>query len=321
MKPTLQQAFSITRLTALEASRQPVFLLLMTTSLAFIGLLPFLVTHVLSDSARMVRDSALAVQLVAGLTLACFAASATLARELRQGTLAAILSKPVDRSVFFLAKFAGVALVMLVFSGTATLATMLSTRTAAEPFVFDLWGSGPLMTALGLAYGIAGLQNYFTRQPFVSRAFGLMAVAVAAAFLVSCFIAAPDTAATYFGSALPWNILPAGLLLALAMLLLSALAVALATRMELTAAVSIGLGLLLLGMMSDYLFGRHAADHALYALAYHIVPNWQHFWAVDALHDGSIPWSYVATAAAYTAAYTTAALAAGLLVFRRVEVR
>ena len=319
MRSVLKQFAAITRLTALEASRQPIFLLLSTVVLVFIALLPVLITHVIGDSSRMVRDSALAIQLVTGLILGCYAATATITRELRRGTLASILSKPVGRTLFFLAKFTGVSLIMLSYTVIATIAAMLSVRTAAVPFTFDAWGSGPILVAVLLAYGWSALQNYFVGTPFVSRTYLTLFLAVLGALLVSSLI--PAEGGEGFGSAISWSIVPAGALLGLAMMLLSAFAVTLATRLELTPTFTICLVALLLGLMSDYLFGQRADEYLLFRLLYAITPNWQHFWAVDALQRAGIPWSYTGGVAAYTGFYAAAVLSGGLLLFHRMEVK
>lgn len=315
MQTGANQFFTIARMTALEASRQPIFLLLTTSVVLIIGLLPLTITHVIGDSARIVRDSALALQLVSGLILACFAATSTITRELRKGTLASIISKPIPRALFFLAKFAGVAAIMFTYALTTTLATMLATRTAAVPFYHDWWGVGPLLAALPLAYLWSGLQNYLRQIPFVSRAYLVLTLCVAGAFAVSAFIPAQGE------PAIPWEIFPAGLLIALAMILISAFAVSLATRLEMVPTLSICLGIFLAGLMSDYFFGARAATSKVFATLYALLPNWQHYWAVDALHGGGIPWIYTAGVAAYTALYGLAILAAGLWVFNNMEVK
>ena len=315
MQTGANQFFTIARMTALEASRQPIFLLLTTSFVLFIGLLPLSITHVIGDSARIVRDSALALQLVSGLILACFAATSTITRELRKGTLASIISKPIPRALFFLAKFAGVAAIMFTYALTTTLAIMLATRTAAVPFYHDWWGVGPLLAALPLAYLWSGLQNYLHQIPFVSRAYLVLTLCVAGAFAVSAFIPAQGE------PAIPWEIFPAGLLIALAMILISAFAVSLATRLEMVPTLSICLGIFLAGLMSDYFFGARAATSKVFATLYALLPNWQHYWAVDALHGGGIPWIYTAGVAAYTALYGLAILAAGLWVFNNMEVK
>ena len=98
---------AVARLTALEAIRRPVFLLVTLSSIGGILLLPLLLNYTLGDSARIIRDSAVAFYFVGGLILAAMAAGETLTRELRRGTAATILAKPVSRSAFFLAKAAG----------------------------------------------------------------------------------------------------------------------------------------------------------------------------------------------------------------------
>jgi len=321
MRLAIKQFTGITALTALEASRQPIFLLLTTAVILFIGLLPLIITHVIGESSRIVRDSALAVQFVSGLVLGCFAATSTITHELRKGTLASILSKPVNRVLFFLAKFSGVALIMLVYGITTTMATMLSVRTAAETFHFDWWGVGPLFVAVLLSYIWAGIQNFILRIPFVSRTYLLVSFSVAIAFLVSCAI--QDHTHEHdagFGSALSWNIMSAGILLSLAMVMLSAFAVSLATRFDMIPTFSLCLGIFLLGLMSDYLFGQHADGHLIYGFMHGILPNWQHFWAVDALSEVGIPWRYTIHVAGYVIIYTSVVLSAGLISFSRMEV-
>lgn len=316
MQTGVNQFLTIARMTALEASRQPIFLLLTTSVVLFIGLLPLTITHVIGDSARIVRDSALALQLVSGLILACFAATSTITRELRKGTLASIISKPIPRALFFLAKFAGVVAIMFTYALTTTLATMLATRTAAIPFFHDWWGVGPLFAALLLAYLWSGLQNFLRQIPFVSRAYLTLSLGVIAAFIVSACMPA-----AHGEPAIPWPVFPAGLLIGFAMILICAFAVSLATRLEMVPTLSICLGIFLAGLMSDYFFGARAATSAGYATLYALLPNWQHYWAVDALHGGGIPWIYTAGVAAYTVLYGVAILAAGLWTFNNMEVK
>jgi len=328
----IKQFFGITLLTALEASRQPIFLLLTTSVIVFIALLPLLITHVVGESSRIVRDSALAVQLVSGLVLGCYAATSTITREIRRGTLASIISKPVSRWLFFIAKFSGVTLILLVFVAITTLATMLSVRTAAITFSFDWWGIGPLLIGVLLAYGLAGLQNYIFRYPFVSRAYWLLTMAIIIAFVISCFVPAHyDLTGHHHGhqldssdsplSAIPWHILPAGLLIGLAMILLNSFAVSLAIRFELITTISLCISIFLLGLMSDYLFGQRTDENTLFSLIYGLLPNWQHFWAVDALNGKGIPWAYTALVAVYTAVYSMVVLLAGLASFYKMEVK
>lgn len=333
MRLALKQYFSITRLTALEASRQPIYLLLSTASLLFIALLPVLVTHVIGDSSRIVRDSSLAVLFVSGLILGCYAATATITHELKKGTLGSIISKPVNRVVFFLAKFSGVALVMMIYTAITTMATMLSVRTAAVTYYYDWWGIGPLLVAITASYIWGASLNYRNKVPFVSRAFWILVISVTAAFIFSSFIPTGSLAGGHghhhgheasihtIDSALHWNIVPAGILIGIAVILLCSIAVTLSLKFELVPTLSIAFGIFILGLMSDYLFGQRIDDNWIYSFIYGLLPNWQHFWTVDAIGRNGIPWSYTIQAAGYAGIYITVVLSAGIAVFYKMEVK
>lgn len=319
MRLGFKQFTAIAGMTALEATRQPVLLLLTLSTVSFIALMPFVITHILGESVRIVRDSALALHFVGGLLMGGYAACAALSGEIRRGTAAAILAKPVNRVLFFVAKYTGVAAVMLLFSAATTIASLLSTRTAKESFELDWRGAGPLFGAILGALLVSGIENFFVRRPFVSRCFGWLLVMLAAAFTISAFAA--HGGATGFAAALPLVLLPANALVALAILVLTGFAVALATRLEVIPTLSLCSAVFMLGLMSDHLFGRNAATGKISALLYAITPNWQHFWAADALNADGVPWTYVAHASAYAALQLAALLTLGIALIRRVEVR
>ncbi len=321
MRLQLQQFIAIARLALLETLRQPIILLLALGSLTFIALMPLLITHVLGDGQRMVRDSALALHLVSGLVLGAYAACASLRDEVRRGTASAVLSKPVGRTLFLLAKYVGLALVMLLYSALLAIAVILAARTAAEDFSFDIWGSGPLLLAILLALLAGGLQNFLLRRPFASRTFAALLLLVPLALLVSGAVDVEGHRASLYASALPLATLPASVLITMAILILSGWSVSLATRLDVVPTLACCAVLLMAGLMGDYLFGATAQTHSGAALLYGLLPNFQHFWAVDALARGTIPWSYVARAAEYGAFYLAGILSIGIVAFRHMELR
>src|SRR5262245_32222225 len=91
----------------LELIRQPVYLLLLTVSSAFIICLAAVPYFGFGDDPKLVKDMALAVMLLAGLVGAVLCASTSVAQEIRTGTALAVLSKPVGRVNFLLAKYVG----------------------------------------------------------------------------------------------------------------------------------------------------------------------------------------------------------------------
>ena len=116
---------TITSNAFMELVRQPVFLLLMTSSAIFTVFLASLPYFGFGDEPRLVKDSVLAVMLLAGLLGAVLCASASLAREIRTGTALAVLAKPVSRGQFLFAKYSGVALALTLLTYVNLLASLL----------------------------------------------------------------------------------------------------------------------------------------------------------------------------------------------------
>lgn len=321
MRAALRSVRAIAGLAALETIRQPAALLLLSATVLLAGVLPMLSAHTLGESERMMADTLMALHLLMGMLFGGFAACHSLSGEIRRGTAATVLCKPVGRTAFFLGKFAGLAAVMAVFSAAATLAGLVSVRIVAEPYSIDLWAVGPLLGFLALAYALAGAVNFFSGRPFVSDAFRFVAAGTVAAFLTTGFVSYGG-AAQSFGAGYLWALAPASALVAAAVLVLTAIALALASRLDVVPTVSICGALALVGMMSDYLFGRHAAASPVAAVLYAAVPNWQHFWMADALHlEEAIPPAYFGAAAAYAGLYLLGVLGLGIVFFRHTEVK
>jgi len=208
---------------------------------------------------------------------------------------------------------------MLLFSFGITLGTLLTARTVHNSFLLDLWSSAALLGSVVIAYAGAGCVNFFLRRPFASNAFVMMIVALGISFILVNFIDGHGDRAA-FGSLMSWRLVPASALVAMAIVVLAAIAVSLATRLDAVATLSICSVVLLIGLMSDYLFGRHLGESWIASLLYAVVPNWQHFWAVDALSGGdAIPMAYLVDAASYGLLYLAAVLCFGMVAFRHME--
>src|SRR5262245_37165790 len=111
----MRQFITIASNAFMELVRQPVFLLLMTSSALFEIFLATPYYFAFGDEPKLVKNSTLATMLLAGLLGAVLSASASLAREIRAGTALAVLSKPIGRAQLLLAKYGGriVALALL----------------------------------------------------------------------------------------------------------------------------------------------------------------------------------------------------------------
>ena len=305
----------------MELVRQSIYLILMTASTAFIAFLSSIYYFGFGDDPKLVKDSALAVMLLTGLFGAVLSAAASVAHEIRSGTALAVLAKPVGRIQFLLAKYFGVAAALTLLTGVNLLATLLASRMA-----FDVYGAadklalGILYGAITLAYLLGGFSNYFLHRPFVSDAvFSLVTTVTLAFLLINCF--SKEGQWQKFATGIDWRLVPAAILILFALWILAGLAIACSTRFELIPTLAICSGLFLLGLMSDYLFGRLADAGSWWASAlYTVVPNWQLFWLADALENKkSIPWSYVGRSFAYVLGYLGAVLAVALVMFEDRE--
>ena len=125
-----------------------------------------------------------------------------------------------------------------------------------------------------------------------------------------------------FATGVDWRLIPAALLVLFALWILASLALACSTRLDMIPTLAICSALFLLGIMSDYLFGRPADAGSWWAsVLYTITPNWQLFWLADALETGknSLHWTYVGKAFGYAVCYVGAALAMAMALFEERE--
>ena len=280
--------------------------------------------HQFSEAGKLARDSGLALHFVIGIFVAGYAACSALSREIREGTAATVLSKPIGRSSFLLAKFAGLVLVICGFSLCATAATLLAGR-VSEQWVIGAgglvdWRTGRLLLAApAAALAVAGLFNYFRNSNFSSTAFLLLALALLSIFFLCGGYDRVGNSAQ-FDFRVDWSIVPASFMIALALCVLAATALSLSTRLGTVPTLSICMLLFVVGLLSEYLFARNLETSFLAAVLYSVIPNWQHFWAADALMaGGTVPLAYVMMTGLYALVYVTAMLLLGVLSFRKVD--
>jgi len=306
----------------MELVRQPVFLLLMTGSLMFQIFLAVPYYFAFGDEPKLVENSALAVMLLTGLFGAVLSASSSLAREIRTGTALAVLSKPVGRALFLLAKYAGLAGALTVLAYVNLLGVLLASWMSFDAYgKTDLVALGIIGGAILLAYLLGGFGNFFLRRNFVSDAVVAMVLVITvAALIIFNFTQQKSTLSVV--SHVDFRLLPAGILILFALWILAALAIACSTRLDIIPTLAICSAFFLVGLMSDYFFGIRAAHGSWWASTlYTIVPNWQLFWLADALETGkdTFHWEYVGKSFLYMIGYAGATLAVGTALFEERE--
>ncbi len=306
----------------MELVRQPIYLLLLTVSSAFGVFLAVVPYFGFGDDPKLVKDSVLAVMLIAGMFGAVLSASASVAHEIRSGTALAVLSKPVGRARFLLAKYVGLAGALLVLNYANMLSALLASRMA-----FDAYGDADRL-AFGIyvggviaAYALGGLTNYFLRRPFVADAVFFVLALMTATFVLINFVG-KDGNLQQFAKGVDWRLVKASILILFALWILAGLALACSTRLEMIPTLAICSGFLLIGLMSDYFFGRVWKDTGAWwaGVMYAVTPNWQLFWPADAMDKSQgIPWRYMAEASGYMLGYLAAALSLALCLFEDRE--
>jgi ABC-type transport system involved in multi-copper enzyme maturation permease subunit len=254
----MRQFIAIAINTFMELVRQPVFLLLLTASTGFSVFLAAVPYFGFGDDPKLVKDGTLAVMLLAGLFGAVLSASASVARELRQGTALAVLSKPVGRARFLLAKYCGLAAALTFLTYANLLSALIASRMA-----YDAYGSTDTRSlaiffgALVLGYGVAGFSNFFLRRPFVADAVFAVVTTITLAFVIIVWFTPKNPGFLEFFE-VDWRLLPAAVLILFALWILAGLALACATRWDMIPTLAVCSGVFLLGLMSDYLFGQRA---------------------------------------------------------------
>ena len=320
----MKQFITIASNAFMELIRQPVFLLLMTASAVFMVFLASVPYFGFGEDPKLVKDSALAVMLLAGLFSSVLCASNSLAREIRTGTALAVLAKPIGRAQFVLAKYAGLAAALTLLTYVNLIAALLASRMGYDAYGGTDWiALGVFLGAILMGYTMGAFSNFFLRRPFVSDAV-LSVVAMATLAFIAVNLISKEGSVQTFGKDIDWRMVPASILILFALWILASLALLCSTRLEMISTLAICSAVFLLGLMSDYLYanlGGTLEGGPLWATAlYALLPNWQLLWMADALEEGkSIPPKYVFTSLAYVVAYVGVALAGALWLFEDRE--
>ncbi|MCK4325897.1 hypothetical protein KAW55_04005 [bacterium] len=318
----LQRIVAIAVNTFTESVRQPVYGIILFSSLVLICLSPAFSMFSMTEDVKIMTDTGLATIFLAGLLLAAFSASGVIWREIESKTVLTVVTRPVRTLEFILAKFGGIILSLATAMYLLTLVFILMIRIGVPEtasFELDRAVTLGLLGSLLLSIIIGGCANYFFNKHFVSTTITVAVCLITAAFAVLCFFD-KNFALQSFGADINRELAKACILLWFAVFILGAVATVLSTRLGIVMNMVTCMVIFILGLLSDHILGELAYTNVLARIAYAVLPNLQFFWLADALTmESIIPWSYVVNVIGYAVFYQAAIICLGTLVFSSRE--
>ncbi len=315
--------FTIAKNTFTETLRQPVYAVIIGAALLLFIISPSLTMYTMSDDNKLLRELGLSTLFLTSLFIAIFSASGAVAEEMESKTITTVLSKPVKRPVFIVAKFLGVVAAVALAHYICTIALLMSIRHGVLETVRDTHDWTVISIAsigIALTFLLSAFFNYTYDWKLSSTTIVLGGIFATLSIMFLVFIDRdwqfkPQNnginALDIYGS----------LLLLLAVIIIAALALALSARFNIVVTLAGCIGIFLLGLISDYTFGRFAQTHLWAKIGRFLVPNLQIFWISDAIYEGSaVPLKYIIISASYALCYTTAILALAVALFQRRQV-
>jgi hypothetical protein len=315
--------FTIAKNTFTETLRQPVYAIIISAALFLFLLSPSLTMYTMGDDNKLLREIGLSTLFLTSLFIAIFSASGAVAEEMENKTITTILSKPVQRPIFIVAKFLGVAAAVILAHYICTIALLMVIRhgvleTASD--THDWTVICTVATVVTAAFLLSTFFNYTYDWKFSSTAIVLGCIFATLGIIFLSFI---DRGWQFNPQKNGINTVDiyGSFLLLLAAIIISALALAFSARFNIVVTLAGCIGIFLLGLISDYTFGRFAQAHLWAKIGRFLVPNLQIFWISDAIYEGSqVPVKYILISASYALCYTAAILALAVALFQRRQV-
>ncbi len=252
------QTIAILRNTFFESIRQPITLVLVLVATLGVIFSNLLAGFTMEDDQRMMIDLGLSTVFICGTVLAAFIATNVLNREIENRTALTVISKPVSRPLFVLGKYLGVAGALLLVTVYMSFVFMLVEmhgvlQTVRQPIHKPVIIFG--VAAGLLSVGAAVWCNYFYGKVFASMVITLATPLASLAYLLSLMFD-HDFARQPIGAAFNGQLWIAVAGVTMAILTLTAIAIAASTRLGQVMTLCVTVGVFMLGMLSDWIFGR-----------------------------------------------------------------
>lgn len=319
----LYKLFTIAHNTFVETLRQPFYAIIIFAALFAFFMSPPLTMYSISDDNKLLREIGLSTLFLAGLFISIFSASSAVSEEIETQTVSTVLSKPVQRPIFIIGKFLGVAAAVALAHYLCTIAFLMTMRHGVLEVVDQPHDWTVLAVTIVAVIGTLLLTSFFNYSydwNFSSTAVLLLAIFATLGMVFLGFID-PNWQFNPGNNAIGRFDIYASTLLLLAFVVLVAMAVAFSTRFNVVITLACCSGVFLLGLISDYVFGRFAETLLWAKIGRVIVPNLQVFWISDAIYEGSaIPLKYILMSAVYAGCYATAILFLSVALFQRRQI-
>lgn len=306
-----------------ETLRQPIYAVIVISGLILLFISPSVTMYTLDEDIKLLRELGLSTLFLSGLFIAIFSAAGAVTEEIETKTITTVLSKPVSRSIFILGKFFGVVTAVGLAHFILTLAMLMAIRHGVLSDAADTHDWTVITAAaiiIGGSFLLTAFLNYSYDWNFTATGMGLLAGLSALSIVFLTFI---DRDWTYNPGNNKFTAfdIHASILLFLAVVVLVALAVLFSTRCNVVLTLTFCVGIFLLGLISDWIFGRFADTYAWARIGYILVPNLQIFWASDAIYgSGTIPFKYILQSSVYTLLYTAGILSFSVALFQKRQV-
>jgi len=316
--------FAIAANTFVETIRQPVFGVVVLTTLILMILNVGLAAFTLDDDDKLLAELGLSTLLLSSLFLASFSATSVLTREIDNKTVVTVVSKPVNRPAFLLGKYLGLILALALGFYVCFLGFFFSMQhgvlqTSADPWHYPvlIFGFGGLL----VASLVAGIRNFLSGKEFITTALWLGTPLLTAGAILTCIFGREWEIQSLAQSIPDPRYFTAAALVFCTVMVLAAIALAASTRLGQVMTLLVCIGFLALGLILDYLLSDMASQSTLAWLVYRHLPNFSPFWIVDAVNaELAIPGGYIAYTVTYSLLLTAAALLVGVSLFQRREV-
>jgi hypothetical protein len=319
----MNKLFSISKNTFTEILRQPIYSVIIIVSLLLFFLTGPIAIFSLEDESKLLREIGLSTLFLTSLFISIFAASGAVAEEIDNKTVSTVITKPVGRVIFIISKFIGVAMAVILAHYICSIALLMVIRNGILQNVDDTHDRVVLVcvgASVLLSFLLSLLLNYAYDWKFSSTFIVLLSIFASISII---FLALIDEHWKFNPAENVINMtdIYASVLLLLGVLTITALAVAISTRFNIAVTLGVCAGIFMIGLISDYAFGRFADENIFAKIAYFAISNLQIFWVSDAIYEESeVRLEYVLLVGKYAIFYIIAMISLAVALFQRRQV-